>query len=135
MSGHIISGLIGIVSALITIILTPRLQHYFWGYQRMSELRLTTFKDLNHLAAEYLKNCTQNINYRPPDEFFKELTIITADIKVLFSKKAFDLFKKFEEMIGPGLGPDRKGTFQGLIERRDAALKALYDEAVVARLF
>jgi hypothetical protein len=135
MSDYIISGLIGVVSALITIILTPRLQHYFWGYQRMSELRLATLKDLNRLAAEYLKNCTQDTNYRPTEVFFKELTITTADIKVLFSNKAFDLFKKFEEMIGPGLGPNGRGTFQALIETRDAALRALYDEAVVAKLF
>jgi hypothetical protein len=135
MPNYIVSALIGIVSTLITIILTPRLQHYFWGYQRMSELRLATLKDLNSLAAEYLKNCQQDINYRPTLEFFKELTITTADIKVLFSEKAFDLFNKFEYMIGPGLGPGGRGTIQGLIATRDAALKALYEEAVAAKLF
>lgn len=135
MSDYIASALIGVASALTTIILTPRLQHYFWGYQRMSELRLSAFKDLNRLAAQFLYDYNQDPKFRPTREFFNELTMISANIKILFSQTAFNLFKKFEEMIGPGLGPNGKGTFQALIEKRDAALKALYDEAVVAKLF
>jgi len=135
MPSHIISGLIGIVSALVTIILTPRLQHYFWGYQRMSELRLSAFKDLNRLAAQFIYNYNQDPKFRPTKEFFNELTMTSADIKILFSETAFNLYREFEYMIGPGLGPNGKGTLQGLIERRDTALKALYGEAVAAKLF
>lgn len=48
--------LIGVASTLITLFLSPRLQHYFWSHQRMSELRLRVLERLNPLAAEFLDN-------------------------------------------------------------------------------
>ena len=135
MSGFITPALIGIISTLLTLFLTPRIQHYFWGYQRMSELRLAAYKELNALAAEFLYNYGINPDYRPAEQFFKSLMVLTADIKVLFSQIAFDKFKEFEIMIGPNLGPTGKGAFEAFIRARDAALRALYAEAVVAKLF
>lgn len=135
MSGFIIPALIGIISTLLTLFLTPRIQHYFWGYQRMSELRLAAYKQLNGLAAEFLCNYGNNPQYRPTEQFFRSLMILSADIKVLFSQKAFDKFKEFEIMIGPNLGPTGKGSFEAFIRARDAALRALCAEAVVAKLF
>jgi hypothetical protein len=135
MSSVIVPALIGIASALLTLLLTPRIQHYFWGYQRMSELRLAVYKELNGLAAEFLTNYGSNPNYRPTDEFFKALMVLTANIKTMFSEKAFNTFKEFEIMIGPNLGPTGRGSFEAYIRARDRALDALYREAVVAKLF
>jgi len=135
MSDFITPALIGVISTLLTLFLTPRIQHYFWGYQRMSELRLAAYKELNSLAAEFFNNYINNPEYRPTEQFFKSLMVLTADIKVLFSQKAFDRFKEFEIMIGPNLGPAGKGSFEAFIKARDAALRALYAEAVVAKLF
>jgi len=135
MSSVIVPMMIGIASALLTLLLTPRIQHYFWGYQRMSEMRLAVYKELNALAAEFLTSYGSDSNYRPTDEFFKALMVLTANIKTMFSEKAFNTFKEFEIMIGSNLGPTGRGSFESYIRARDKALKALYEEAVVPRLF
>ena len=135
MSTVIVPALIGVASALLTLLLTPRIQHYFWGYQRMSELRLAVYKDLNGLAAEFLTNYGSNKDYRPTDEFFKALMVLTANIKTMFSEKAFNTFREFENMLGPNLGPTGRGSFEAYLRARDKALDALYREAVVAKLF
>jgi hypothetical protein len=127
--------LIGLVSTLTTLVLTPRLQHRFWGYQRMSEARLRAFEKVNSLAAEFLQNHLKDEAFRPDDQFFRSLMVTTAEIKILFSPMAFDRFKKLEVMIGPNLGPTGKGNVEVFIEARDVALRALYSEAVAARLF
>ena len=59
----------------------------------------------------------------------------TAELKVLFSQRAFDRFKELEVMIGPNLGPTGKGNVEAFITARDAALRALYSEAMAPRLF
>lgn len=130
----IISVLIGVVSTLLTIFLTPSLQHYFWGYQRLSEIRLAVVKEVNDLSAEFLNNYLNNNRYRPTDVFFRSLMVVTANITALFSQKALDRFKEVQVMI-PNLGPDGKGTPEAFIKVRDAALRALYDEAVTAQPF
>ena len=135
MSNFIEPALIGVASTLLTLLITPRIQHYFWGYQRMSELRLGVYSELNDLAAEFLTNYISNKDYRPSDQFFKALSVLTANIKTMFSEKAFNTFKEFEIMIGPNLGPTGRGSFEAYITARDKALNALYREAVVAKLF
>ncbi len=135
MSSILEPALIGVASALLTLLLTPRIQHYFWGYQRMSELRLAVYKDLNDLAAEFLTHYISNKDYRPTDEFYKTLMVLTANIKTMFSEDAFNTFKEFEIMIGPNLGSTGRGSVEDYIATRDGALRALYREAVVAKRF
>jgi len=126
--------LIGAVSTLLTLILTPHLQHYFWGYQRMSELRLNVFKEINDLAAEFLNCYMKDAEFHPTDQFYRKMMVATANVDVLFSKNAFKSFKQFESMLSPNLGP-AKGKIDKVAEARNAALKALYSEAVAAKLF
>jgi hypothetical protein len=135
MSDIVTPALIGVISTLLTLVLTPRIQHYFWGYQRMSELRLATLKEVNDLAAEFLNNYLKDLQYRPTEQFFRSLMVTTANVKILFSKEAFDRFKEFEVMIGPNLGPTAKGSMEAFIKARDMALRALYAEVVTAKLF
>lgn len=135
MSDFITPALIGILSTLLTLLLTPRIQHYFWGYQRLSEMRLDVLKEMNNLAAEFLNNSIKDPQYRPTDQFFKALMITSANIKILYSETAFNCFKKFEDMIGPNLGQSGNGSIEAFIRVRDAALRALYNEAVAAKLF
>jgi hypothetical protein len=125
----LIGVIVGIISTLLTIFLTPHIQHYFWVYQRLSDIRLAVIKELNNLAAEFLNNYLNDPKYRPTDQFFKSFMVVTANIKALFSQKAFDCFKEFEVIIGPGLGPS-KGSIEAFIRARDTALRALYDEAI-----
>lgn len=127
--------IVGILGSYGGIVLTNRFQVGRERKARLGELRLSVFKEVNDLAAEffhvYLKDPSQ---YRMTDQFYRNLMVTTAKIKVFFSEKAFDSFKKFEAMIGENLGP-AKGSSDTFIKARDAALRALYDEAVAAKLF
>jgi hypothetical protein len=136
MMSYIGTALISIVCTLLTILLTPRLQHYFWAYQRMSELRMNAYKELNELSAEFLINHINNAKlgttYQPTDNFFKRLQALTLNIKVVFSEAAFKEFKKFEIMIGPNLGPnERNASTDAYISALESSLKKLQSEAVV----
>lgn len=126
----LIGVIVGILGSYGGIILTNRFQVGRERKARLSELRLSVFKEVNDLAAEffhdYLKDPSQ---YRMTDQFYRNLMVTTAKIKVFFSQKAFNRFKEFEVMIGPNLGPG-KGSSDGFIKARDATLRALYDEAV-----
>lgn len=99
--------IVGIISTLLAIFLTPRIQHYFWVYQRLSDIRLAVIRELNNLAVEFLNNYLDAHKYHPTDQFFKSFMAMSASIKALFSKKTFDCFKEFELMIGPNLDQTR----------------------------
>ena len=43
----------GILGTLLTIFVTPRLQHYFWKRQKREGIRLTAGTEVNRLAAEF----------------------------------------------------------------------------------
>lgn len=126
---------VGILGSYGGIVLTNRLQVGRERKARVSEYRLTVFKEVNDLAAEFLNNYLKDPSqYRMTDQFYRALMVTAANIKVSFSQKAFDSFKEFEVMIGPNLGPG-KGSTEAFIKARDVALCALYDEAVATKLF
>jgi len=125
----LIGIVVGIISTLITIFLTPRVQFYFWRRQRLSEIRLAAINEINNLAADFLTNYISNTKYHPADQFFASFMAASANIEALFSEKAFVLFKGLEVMIGPNLGPG-KGSVDAFVKARDIALRALYQEAI-----
>jgi len=125
----LIGIVVGIISTLVTIFLTPRIQFYFWGRQRLSEIRLAAIAEINNLLADFLTNYINDSNYHPADQFFASFMAASANIKALFSEKAFGVFKELEVMIGPNLGP-AKGAVDVVVSARDAALRALYQEAI-----
>jgi hypothetical protein len=133
MSGSVVPSLVGVVvgvvSTLVTIFLTPRLQFYFWGKQHLGENRLDAIKDMNSLLADFLTQYIKNQEQTPSDNFFKSFMAASANIEALFSKKTFKVFKELEVMIGPKLGP-AKGAVDIVIEARDKALRTLYREAI-----
>ena len=53
-SGLFTPALIGAAGSLLAILLTPRLQHWFWKRQRRAELLSATLNEFNLLAAEFL---------------------------------------------------------------------------------
>jgi hypothetical protein len=123
-----------ILGSLLTIFLTPQLQHYFWRKQRGDELRLAAIDELNRLAAEFLNGhiATTPATFRPSAEWFKAFSMLDAKIKVFFPKK-YKEFKTLEELIpgtAGGLGPMGKQGVHDFVEARDAALRALYEEVI-----
>ena len=122
-----------LLATLLTIFLTPRLQHHFWKYQRRAELRLTATDEINNLAAEFITKYreaerTGNHNFIPSIEFFQSFDAAEAKVKALFSTQTFQVFKNMEVMIGPHLGPKGKRTVDDFIQARDATMRSLYKE-------
>jgi len=132
------SGSIGIISSLLTISITPTLQHYFWKRQRREEIRLAVVEEINRLAAEFITNHIADPNFRPSNEFHQSFHIVSAKAKVLFSQQAFQDFKNMEQLIGPShrgmLGPMADKGVHDFIERRDIALSSFYREIGILTL-
>jgi hypothetical protein len=130
-----VAGLVGgLGSSLLTIFLTPRLQHHFWKLQRREELRLVVINEFNGLRAEFLTGyIAAPTTYAPSADWHKAFTALSSNIKTLFSDGAFVAFKAAEVMIGPGkpgLGALGQQTANDFVEARDAALRALYREVI-----
>ncbi len=142
MSQILISGLVGVGSALITIFLTPRLQHYFWKRQRRAEIHLIAANQLNDLAAQFLVAYTSPYRaaqrpypreHTPPninDEFLRSWTAACTQVKCLFSDKAAALLERMNSII---LNRDLEGKFyaevvQEFLALRDDTLARLYEE-------
>ncbi|MGH2452863.1 MAG: hypothetical protein ACREJL_00970 [Candidatus Methylomirabilales bacterium] len=132
----VVGGLVGVLATIITIFLTPRLQHYFWQRQRLAEVRFEVVDKLNWLMAEfisdYIAHERRSERYSPRPEFFKEFQVTTTFIKSLFSAKSWEAFKAMEVKISPwlgGAGPGAPaGTVEEFIQARDRAFRALYRE-------
>lgn len=133
----IVQAGIAFLVALLTIFLTPRLQHHFWRYQRRDELRLVAINEVNRLTAEFITEYIEAEKRRdkglePKKEFFQSFQAATAQVKALFSVSTFEVFKRMEVMIGPNLGPEHlHRSVDDFIQARDAALRALYEEVGV----
>jgi len=120
-----------ILGSLLTIFLTPALQHHFWRKQRRDELRLATINEFNRLTSDFILDfMAVGDSYVPSRDWFKEFTRLSGNIKVLFSEPTFRAFKTVEEMIGPGLGPRGKNSVDGFIQARDVELRALHAEVI-----
>lgn len=133
----LIGVVIGILGSYGGILLTNRFQIGREQKAHLGELRLSVFKEVNNLAAEFLQNYLKDPSqYRMTDPFYRNLMVTTAKIKVFFSQTVFDRFKEFDNMIGPNLGPEPgKGSVDAFVRARDTALRALYDETVGAKFF
>src|SRR5713101_3500696 len=128
MPDPLMAGLIGaagaVIGALLTILLTPKLQHYFWTLQRRAELRLSVINDSNRLFAEFIANFTPTWN--PDRTFMAGLISITSQVRDLFSPDSYQTFLQVESIISGDL---QRRTAAAFIVARDAALRALYKEA------
>jgi hypothetical protein len=121
----------GILAVLLTIFLTPTLQHYFWKLQRLAELRFATAKEVNRLSAEYLaghiaRDTGVDPSWKPSRDFFISLHAVMTDISVFFSSKALNAFKDVEVLLTAtgGIGiPDERKTDRDFINARDKAMR------------
>lgn len=135
-----LTGLVGIVAALLTIYLTPALQHLFWQRQRLAELRFQVAEKLNLLMADFFSNYIEHEKkgerYTPSRDFFRDLHDVSSMIAALFSAETWKAFKTLEIKVSPwlgGAGPDalgkvHSGTDEEFVKARNGALRALYEE-------
>jgi hypothetical protein len=127
----IVPALIGVLATLLTIFLTPPLQHYFWMRKQWGELRLKTVDEINALLSEYITKHIDADNrgerYDPPVAFFQSLRVADVKLRVLFSEETYGVYKQAEVMVAHGgLGPG--GTIEGFAAAQEAALRAMYAE-------
>ncbi len=126
MTDPLTAALIAAGSSLLTILLTPKLQYYFWKYQRRADLRLSVINDANQLTAQFIANYTAT--HHPSQAFLARLISVTAQVKSLFSDQSYQLFRAVDLLISQNL---TGGTVAGFFQARDAALRALYEEVGV----
>lgn len=118
-----------ILGSLLTIFLTPRLQHHFWRRQRRSEIRLTAVNELARVISEFEIKFLFDQGYAPNQnqdrDFLKSFRKSTNDVRNLFSDSAFETFKELEKMV---VGPTTDRTYEKFYEKERKAMRALYGE-------
>lgn len=128
------TALVAAGSSLLTIVLTPRLQHVFWRYQRRAELRLAVINEFNRFTSEFLTgHISAPKTFKPSDAWFASFSATDSNIRAMFSDEAVRAFKELEVLIGPGtdhgaLGALGKYTIQDFVDRKNRALQQLYRE-------
>jgi hypothetical protein len=137
-----IAAFVGIASSLLTIFLTPTLQHYLWTRQRLAERQLAVLDEANKITAEVLHHCladydTAAAEHRAPrmdphEPVLLALWTLQGPVRALFSRTARE---PFEELVGQivALGsavPDRPWlqAVEPVAQTRVKALQALYRE-------
>ena len=138
-------ALVAVGSTLLTILLTPRLQHHFWKLQReeerrfwklqrRDELRLAAINEYNRLTNAYVAAClAQTDPGRPVEEWLRNLNTARATIRVFFSADAYRAAEGIDKMIKPYAWwqrPDRRKLLDEFAEMCHAALTAPYSEVI-----
>jgi hypothetical protein len=133
----LVGAVVGITSALLTILLTPSLQHYFWTRQRHAERQLAAIDEANNLAAEVQFLLLSGEDIAPRAEKLSILLArIAANVNALFSKEGSEAFEVLNKAIGVAtlqLSPgktlaQRNELSELLIKAQNHALKTLYQE-------
>lgn len=118
-----------IVGSLLTIFITPRLQHRFWKRQRRAELRLTAINELARAIAEFDVVYSFDSQYIPNQErdkeFLRSFRKSTIDVRALFPSHTFEVFKRLEQMI---TGSPKERTYERYFEKQRETFQALYGE-------
>jgi hypothetical protein len=88
----LIAPLIRIGSALLTMVLNPTLQHYYWTRQRYTERQFAAIEALNTLAAEVCValEALEAMDGDQRKSFSTRIFRISMDIQGLFSWQACD---------------------------------------------
>jgi len=126
-------GLVAAGSSMLTIFLTPVLQHHLWKYQRRDELRLEAINEFNRLTNEFLAGELFGRPLRDREDggaaWFIALNTASARVDVLFSDRASLAIKAVDAMVKPGVRLQGEDA-EAFIKVRDAALRALYREVI-----
>ncbi len=140
-------ALVAVGSTLLTILLTPRLQHHFWKLQRQEERRfwklqrrdelcLEAIREYNRLTNAYVAACLSQTGPRPPEgEWLRDLNTTAATIRVLFSESAYNAANEISKLVTPYQTwavpiRERKERADEFSEVCHAALTALYREVI-----
>lgn len=123
--------LVGVTGSLITLLVAPLIQNHFWHYQRRTEIQLRAIEHLNELAAQLIHACIYTRGFAPNENYRRNLMVVSGQIKALFSEQSYARYKEFEAMF---IGQGSNSPIYEVEEKRDSALKALYDEVAGSRV-
>ena len=107
-----LSFLVGITSALITVFLTPRLQHFFWVRQKRFDLRAKNLESLHALSAKIFDYLgpdwatgeltgadSQDRDTKLEDTLAREWHTVADQTRFLFSKEADQQLAQFNNRL------------------------------------
>jgi hypothetical protein len=98
-------ALIGFGSALLAIVLTPFLQHYFWQQQRRDEIRLNIANRIAELTGSFTEHLYEwkqlPPHTRDPEKskIFWRWQGLAVEVQVLFSKSTYEQFLPLDRII------------------------------------
>jgi hypothetical protein len=138
----LIAAFVGITSALLTIFLTPNLQHYFWMRQRQTERQLSLIDELNKVVARLVDLCSTDYDtaaaerrpplFDPDEPALLELSVLRVQVVVLFSGPAIEAVEELvRRLVALGNSvPDTplQQVANSIAQARVKALRALYQE-------
>jgi len=133
----LIASVIGIGSALLTMVLTPTLQHYFWTRQRYTERQFAAIEALNTIAAEVCValDAGEKIDGDRRQGFSTRIVRTHMDIQGLFSPRAFERCRPFIDALWEmfnlselGDRTTRTQLSQRVFDAHHNALRVLYSD-------
>jgi hypothetical protein len=130
----LMAALIGFGSAVLAIVLTPALQHYFWRRQRHAELSLAAIDRCTKLIVALSFQLPEIRRSRKRTEADTDLLrrwdAMGLEIRSLFSMRAQRKFRNLNQLIAEFANPEGTGDFRGLDFEwaRIDALVALYED-------
>jgi hypothetical protein len=131
----LVPAVVGIASALLTIIFTPTLQHYFWRRQRHAEQQFAVIEELNTLAAEMhtFLLTSEDLDGDRQEQLYLTLVRARHNATALFSYHARQQYLGLDNAIlealflpEPSASEQRKQVNKQLFHAHQAALTALY---------
>jgi len=143
-----LSFLIAITSSLITVLLTPRLQHFFWVRQKRFDLRASNIESLHALSAKIFDYLgpdwatgeltgadSKEREQKLEDTLAREWHTAADQTRFLFSKEARDQLAQFNNRLSRVLfhrlpDPPEKAyeIWDNFVSAREALFQLLYKE-------
>ena len=137
MSDALTTAAVAVGSSLLTIFVTPRVQHQFWAYQRRDELRLNAISEYTRHYNAYIAACLIPDEPRPPlSTWLSSINIAGDTIRVLFSDDVYQAARKTSDMVTPYAAEDaltvaeKKKRADDFSDVFHEALTALYREVI-----
>lgn len=130
----LISLLTGATGALISIFLTPWVQHFFWKLGRREEIRFAAITEINGLWSAFLQHVIlkeQKQDSSLDGEFFTRLDAAATQIRSLFPPDSLGDFEKVYGTIDHGLRPGV--AIHEFAKTRQDALQQLYESIGITR--
>jgi hypothetical protein len=131
----LVGAIVGIMSALLTILITPNLQHYFWRRQRHAEWQFAMIEELNMLIAAMeprLAGLVSGVMGQEERQTYQEMVGLLANIRALFFPLASERCQALHQAIRAGWSatdPELRGRMrQHIQEIHQDALRALYQD-------